>query len=104
MVGIRFSQERQIFLLISSLCFCRRLQEEEQQFRTSSLPAIPNPFPELCSPTSSPVLTPGSLPQSQPAIKHVSNEQFHVTDIFYKLMVDYFKFQFERQKEKHKKY
>ncbi|XP_033027052.1 growth factor receptor-bound protein 10 isoform X1 [Lacerta agilis] len=46
----------------------RRLQEEEQ-FRTSSLPAIPNPFPELCSPTSSPVLTPGSLPQNQPANK-----------------------------------
>lgn len=50
----------------------RRLQEEEQQFRTSSLPAIPNPFPELCSPASSPVLAPGSLPQSQPASKHVS--------------------------------
>ncbi|KAM6135592.1 growth factor receptor-bound protein 10 isoform 2-T2 [Pterocles gutturalis] len=48
----------------------RRLQEEEQQFRTSSLPAIPNPFPELCSPASSPVLAPGSLPQSQPASKH----------------------------------
>ncbi|OXB60565.1 hypothetical protein ASZ78_017011, partial [Callipepla squamata] len=48
----------------------RRLQEEEQQFRTSSLPAIPNPFPELCSPASSPVLAPGSLPQSQPANKH----------------------------------
>lgn len=47
----------------------RRLQEEEQQFRTSSLPAIPNPFPELCSPTSSPVLAPGSLPQCQPANK-----------------------------------
>ncbi|XP_064409319.1 growth factor receptor-bound protein 10 isoform X2 [Latimeria chalumnae] len=44
----------------------RRLQEEEQQFRTSSLPAIPNPFPELCSPASSPVLSPGSLPQIQP--------------------------------------
>ncbi|XP_062813604.1 growth factor receptor-bound protein 10 isoform X3 [Anolis carolinensis] len=47
----------------------RRLQEEEQQFRTSSLPAIPNPFPELCSPTHSPVLAPGSLPQSQPTNK-----------------------------------
>ncbi|XP_062986441.1 growth factor receptor-bound protein 10 [Elgaria multicarinata webbii] len=47
----------------------RRLQEEEQQFRTSSLPAIPNPFPELCSPASSPVLAPGSLPQSQPVNK-----------------------------------
>uniref|UniRef100_F6X276 Growth factor receptor bound protein 10 n=1 Tax=Ornithorhynchus anatinus TaxID=9258 RepID=F6X276_ORNAN len=47
----------------------RRLQEEDQQFRTSSLPAIPNPFPELCSPANSPVLTPGSLPQNQPASK-----------------------------------
>uniref|UniRef100_A0A8C7QBP8 Growth factor receptor-bound protein 10b n=1 Tax=Oncorhynchus mykiss TaxID=8022 RepID=A0A8C7QBP8_ONCMY len=37
----------------------RRLQEEEQQLRTSSLPAIPNPFPEL---SGSPVLSPGSLP------------------------------------------
>ncbi|XP_030638173.1 growth factor receptor-bound protein 10 isoform X2 [Chanos chanos] len=45
----------------------RRLQEEEQQYRTSSLPAIPNPFPELCSPASSPVLSPGSLPPSQPS-------------------------------------
>lgn len=44
----------------------RRLQEEEQQLRTSSLPAIPNPFPELCSPASSPVLSPGSLPQGEP--------------------------------------
>nr|XP_033786404.1 growth factor receptor-bound protein 10 isoform X1 [Geotrypetes seraphini]XP_033786406.1 growth factor receptor-bound protein 10 isoform X1 [Geotrypetes seraphini]XP_033786407.1 growth factor receptor-bound protein 10 isoform X1 [Geotrypetes seraphini]XP_033786408.1 growth factor receptor-bound protein 10 isoform X1 [Geotrypetes seraphini] len=47
----------------------RRLQEEE--FRTSSLPAIPNPFPELCGLTGSPVLTPGSLPQNQPIGKHV---------------------------------
>ncbi|KAJ7985630.1 hypothetical protein DPEC_G00354060 [Dallia pectoralis] len=45
----------------------RRLQEEEQQLRTSSLPAIPNPFPELCSPASSPVLKPGSLPPCQPS-------------------------------------
>ncbi|XP_061807033.1 growth factor receptor-bound protein 10 isoform X5 [Nerophis lumbriciformis] len=43
----------------------RRLQEE-QQLRTSSLPAIPNPFPELCSPASSPVLSPGSLPSGEP--------------------------------------
>ncbi|CAL8289425.1 unnamed protein product [Merluccius merluccius] len=42
----------------------RRLQEEE--LRTSSLPAIPNPFPELCSPASSPVLNPGSLPPGEP--------------------------------------
>ncbi|XP_069768308.1 growth factor receptor-bound protein 10 isoform X2 [Narcine bancroftii] len=48
----------------------RRLQEEDQ-FRTSSLPAIPNPFPELCSPASSPVLTPSSMPQSPPTHNHV---------------------------------
>ncbi|KAM4630446.1 growth factor receptor-bound protein 10-like, partial [Polymixia lowei] len=35
----------------------RRLQEE-LQVRPSSLPAIPNPFPELCSPTGSPILSP----------------------------------------------
>uniref|UniRef100_A0A8C9VGA3 Growth factor receptor bound protein 10 n=1 Tax=Scleropages formosus TaxID=113540 RepID=A0A8C9VGA3_SCLFO len=46
----------------------RRLQEEEQQLRPSSLPAIPNPFPELCSPAGSPVLSPGSLPQCQPSV------------------------------------
>jgi hypothetical protein len=50
----------------------RRLQEEDQQFRTSSLPAIPNPFPELCGPGSPPVLTPGSFPPSQAAPKQVS--------------------------------
>lgn len=48
----------------------RRLQEE--QLRTSSLPAIPNPFPELCTPAGSPVLAPGSLPQNPPASKSVS--------------------------------
>ncbi|XP_078394749.1 growth factor receptor-bound protein 10 isoform X1 [Cetorhinus maximus] len=48
----------------------RRLQEDDQ-LRTSSLPAIPNPFPELCSPASSPVLTPGSMPQDPPAHNHV---------------------------------
>ncbi|KAG8510593.1 Growth factor receptor-bound protein 10 [Galemys pyrenaicus] len=47
----------------------QRLQEEDQQFRTSSLPAIPNPFPELCGPGSPPVLTHGSLPPSQAAVK-----------------------------------
>ncbi|XP_076975350.1 growth factor receptor-bound protein 10 isoform X2 [Tamandua tetradactyla] len=47
----------------------RRLKEEDQQFRTSSLPAIPNPFPELCGPRSSPVLKPGSLPPSQSTAK-----------------------------------
>ncbi|XP_053324115.1 growth factor receptor-bound protein 10 isoform X2 [Spea bombifrons] len=45
----------------------RRLQEE--QLRTSSLPAIPNPFPELCTPASSPFLASGSLPQNEPSAK-----------------------------------
>ncbi|XP_062866656.1 growth factor receptor-bound protein 10-like [Trichomycterus rosablanca] len=40
----------------------RRLQEEEQQVRPASLPAIPNPFPEICIPAGSPKLSPGSLP------------------------------------------
>uniref|UniRef100_A0A8C6QQM1 Growth factor receptor bound protein 10 n=1 Tax=Nannospalax galili TaxID=1026970 RepID=A0A8C6QQM1_NANGA len=44
----------------------RRLQEEDQQFRTSSLPAIPNPFPELCGPGSPPVVAPSSLPPNHP--------------------------------------
>ncbi|XP_065327286.1 growth factor receptor-bound protein 10-like isoform X1 [Pelmatolapia mariae] len=35
----------------------RNLQEEHQ-LRPASLPAIPNPFPELCSPTGSPILSP----------------------------------------------
>ncbi|KAJ8334533.1 hypothetical protein SKAU_G00401720 [Synaphobranchus kaupii] len=47
----------------------RRLREEE--LRTSSLPAIPNPFPELCSPGGSPILSPGSLPQCQPSGTYV---------------------------------
>lgn len=47
----------------------RRLQEEDQQFRTSSLPAIPNPFPELCGTGSPPAPPPGSAPPSQEATK-----------------------------------
>uniref|UniRef100_A0A4W4GFZ5 Growth factor receptor-bound protein 10a n=1 Tax=Electrophorus electricus TaxID=8005 RepID=A0A4W4GFZ5_ELEEL len=47
----------------------RQLQEEEQQVRPASLPAIPNPFPELCSPTGSPTLGSDSLPQ--PAGTHI---------------------------------
>ncbi|CAB1437053.1 unnamed protein product [Pleuronectes platessa] len=35
-----------------------RCLQEEQQLRPASLPAIPNPFPELCSPAGSPVLSP----------------------------------------------
>ncbi|CAO2640675.1 Growth factor receptor-bound protein 10 [Lemmus lemmus] len=51
----------------------RRLQEEDQQFRTSSLPAIPNPFPELCGGPGSPPVAPSSLPPppSQPPTKQV---------------------------------
>uniref|UniRef100_A0A671XQG1 Growth factor receptor bound protein 10 n=1 Tax=Sparus aurata TaxID=8175 RepID=A0A671XQG1_SPAAU len=58
--GLRRSQPMHILAV-------RRLQEAEQQLRTSSLPAIPNPFPELCSPASSPVLSPGSLPPGEPS-------------------------------------
>uniref|UniRef100_A0A672GPG6 Growth factor receptor-bound protein 10-like n=1 Tax=Salarias fasciatus TaxID=181472 RepID=A0A672GPG6_SALFA len=46
---------------------CRCLQEE-QHLRPASLPAIPNPFPELCSPAGSPILSP--IPTSD---NHVSN-------------------------------
>uniref|UniRef100_A0A8D3CJX3 Growth factor receptor-bound protein 10a n=1 Tax=Scophthalmus maximus TaxID=52904 RepID=A0A8D3CJX3_SCOMX len=35
-----------------------RCLQGEQQLRPASLPAIPNPFPELCSPAGSPVLSP----------------------------------------------
>ncbi|XP_076864260.1 growth factor receptor-bound protein 10-like isoform X2 [Brachyhypopomus gauderio] len=47
----------------------RRLQEEEQQVRPASLPAIPNPFPELCSPAGSPTLSSTSL--TQPSSTHI---------------------------------
>ncbi|XP_072316219.1 growth factor receptor-bound protein 10 isoform X2 [Eucyclogobius newberryi] len=57
----------------------RRLQEEEQQLRTSSLPAIPNPFPELCSPAGSPVLSPGSLPPGEPGEPSTGR---HIVKIF----------------------
>uniref|UniRef100_A0AAR2L0L8 Growth factor receptor-bound protein 10a n=1 Tax=Pygocentrus nattereri TaxID=42514 RepID=A0AAR2L0L8_PYGNA len=53
-----------------------RLQEEEQQVRPASLPAIPNPFPELCSPAGSPTLSPASLPQPADAhvrVTHIAN-------------------------------
>nr|XP_027301539.1 growth factor receptor-bound protein 7 isoform X2 [Anas platyrhynchos] len=36
----------------------------EEEPRASSLPCIPNPFPELCSPSNSPILS--SLPQGPP--------------------------------------
>uniref|UniRef100_A0AAY5EJF7 Growth factor receptor-bound protein 10-like n=1 Tax=Electrophorus electricus TaxID=8005 RepID=A0AAY5EJF7_ELEEL len=53
----------------------RQLQEEEQQVRPASLPAIPNPFPELCSPTGSPTAhTHQCLPPSQLTIIQVFGE------------------------------
>lgn len=61
----------------------RRLQEEEQQLRTSSLPAIPNPFPELCSPASSPVLSPGSLPPGEPSTVNYVSQTLHITMMTY---------------------
>uniref|UniRef100_A0A7N5ZT48 Growth factor receptor-bound protein 10b n=1 Tax=Anabas testudineus TaxID=64144 RepID=A0A7N5ZT48_ANATE len=69
--------------LLSLFPLSRRLQVEEQQLRTSSLPAIPNPFPELCSPASSPVLSPGSLPPGEPSTgKYVSGNPAKIVKIF----------------------
>lgn len=57
----------------------RRLQEEDPQLKTSSLPAIPNPFPELtpaaagaaAAAAASPSAAPSSLPPPpQPPAKH----------------------------------
>ncbi|KAF1421452.1 Growth factor receptor-bound protein 7, partial [Spheniscus humboldti] len=42
----------------------RQLLEEEP--RASSLPSIPNPFPELCSPSNSPILSSPALGQGPP--------------------------------------
>lgn len=80
-----------------SLCLCinkpvaflRRLQEEEQQLRTSSLPAIPNPFPELCSPASSPVLSPGSLPQCQPSGIYVRDPSLLTARVYLTIVLAY---------------
>ncbi|XP_033024728.1 growth factor receptor-bound protein 7 isoform X2 [Lacerta agilis] len=46
----------------------RKLKEEEQQQqqRALSLPSIPNPFPELCSPSNSPILSNSSLGPGSP--------------------------------------
>ncbi|XP_075578832.1 growth factor receptor-bound protein 7 [Pelecanus crispus] len=43
----------------------RQLPEEEEP-RASSLPSIPNPFPELCSPSNSPILSSPTLGQGPP--------------------------------------
>ncbi|XP_058534135.1 growth factor receptor-bound protein 10 isoform X2 [Ochotona princeps] len=63
----------------SSCSSHRRLQDEDQHFRTSSLPAIPNPFPELggsgnnataaAAASASASLPSASLPASQPVTK-----------------------------------
>uniref|UniRef100_A0ACB8EU60 Uncharacterized protein n=1 Tax=Sphaerodactylus townsendi TaxID=933632 RepID=A0ACB8EU60_9SAUR len=44
-------------LLIQS----HRKPKEEEEPRALSLPSIPNPFPELCSPSNSPILSNSSL-------------------------------------------
>ncbi|XP_016314181.1 growth factor receptor-bound protein 7-like [Sinocyclocheilus anshuiensis] len=49
----------------------------KREFRASSAPQIPNPFPELCSPTHSPVPT-GSLGRRDPP----SNSSTHVLRVF----------------------
>ncbi|XP_016327405.1 growth factor receptor-bound protein 7 [Sinocyclocheilus anshuiensis] len=49
----------------------------KREFRASSAPLIPNPFPELCSPTHSPVLT-GSFSGRDPP----SNSSTHVLRVF----------------------
>uniref|UniRef100_A0A8C5E2K2 Growth factor receptor-bound protein 10-like n=1 Tax=Gouania willdenowi TaxID=441366 RepID=A0A8C5E2K2_GOUWI len=49
---------------------CRCLQEAHQ-LRPASMPAIPNPFPELCSPAGSPVLSP-----IQASHNHVSKSPY----------------------------
>nr|XP_028607868.1 growth factor receptor-bound protein 7 isoform X1 [Podarcis muralis] len=41
-------------------------EEEEEQQRALSLPSIPNPFPELCSPSNSPILSNSSLGPGSP--------------------------------------
>lgn len=44
--------------LLSLACCHRKLREEE--FQATSLPSIPNPFPELCSPPSQKPILGGS--------------------------------------------
>lgn len=48
----------------------------QEEPRASSLPAIPNPFPELCSPSNSPILSSPALGQGPPreGASHVSCE------------------------------
>lgn len=58
--------------LSPSLPHSRPLSEEEP--RASSLPNIPNPFPELCSPSNSPILSspPGGQGPPREGACHVS--------------------------------
>ncbi|KAK9396888.1 growth factor receptor-bound protein 7 [Crotalus adamanteus] len=52
----------------------RKMKEEKP--RTLSLPSIPNPFPELCSPSNSPILTSSTLgPGSQ---REGGSHKFHL--------------------------
>ncbi|KAJ4928423.1 hypothetical protein JOQ06_016215 [Pogonophryne albipinna] len=45
-----------------------RCLQEEHRLRPASLPAIPNPFPELCSPAGSPVLSPIQTPNNHTSV------------------------------------
>uniref|UniRef100_A0A8C4W020 Growth factor receptor bound protein 7 n=1 Tax=Gopherus evgoodei TaxID=1825980 RepID=A0A8C4W020_9SAUR len=54
-----------------SVCYKATKSLHEEEPRASSLPSIPNPFPELCSPSKSPILRaehPGSAPGSLPGL------------------------------------
>uniref|UniRef100_A0A8C5S4S1 Ras-associating domain-containing protein n=1 Tax=Laticauda laticaudata TaxID=8630 RepID=A0A8C5S4S1_LATLA len=52
------------FITIFPFFSFRKMKEEKPH--TLSLPSIPNPFPELCSPSNSPILTSSTLgPGSQ---------------------------------------
>lgn len=57
-------------------CACSRQLPQEEP-RASSLPSIPNPFPELCSPSNSPILSSPALGQGPPreGTSHVSQGQ-----------------------------
>ena len=62
----------------------RRCLQEEQQLRPASLPAIPNPFPELCSPAGSPVLSPIQSSDNHVSVlylHHLTCTNTHSTEI-----------------------
>lgn len=66
--GVFFFTVYRVHVVTSDVLFTFRARADSL---SSSVPSIPNPFPELCSPSKSPVLI-NSLPQP-PANKHVSD-------------------------------